>query len=331
MEGYEKIKSVGRGAHGTVYLCRRKSDDAKVIIKQIPVEEMSTEERQVAMNEVNVLRKFNNHPNIICYFDNFVEEKALMIVMEYAEGGTLSDYLERKAKQDIFLGEGEILRLFAQIVLALHCVHKKKILHRDLKTQNILLDKKGKIVKIGDFGISKILDSKISKAYSVIGTPCYLSPELCEGKPYNQKSDIWALGCVLYEMLTLKRAFEAPTLPAVVLKIMRGNFNPLPERCSDELRALIQSLLHLKPDKRPAVVELMAHPILVNALFDLQTDVGRVPCSQLPTRQAGIAGTIHYTLTNESNTKWAPKGSLAWGPYGVVSLQQQEEGAKVGH
>ncbi len=84
------------------------------------------------------------------------------------------------------------------------------------------------IVKIGDFGISKVLSSK-SKANTVVGTPCYISPELCEGKPYNQKSDIWALGCVLYELCTLQRAFDAPNLPALVLKIMRGTVAPLSE------------------------------------------------------------------------------------------------------
>jgi serine/threonine protein kinase len=86
-------------------------------------------------------------------------------------------------------------------------------------------------LQIGDFGISKILSSK-SKAYTVVGTPSYISPELCEGRPYNQKSDIWSLGCILYEMCALKRAFEAPTLPALVLKIMRGNFQPLPAHYS---------------------------------------------------------------------------------------------------
>lgn len=89
--------------------------------------------------------------------------------------------------------------------------------------------------QIGDFGISKILSSK-SKAYTVVGTPSYISPELCEGRPYNQKSDIWSLGCILYEMAALKRAFEAPTLPALVLKIMRGNYQPLPNRFSNKLR-----------------------------------------------------------------------------------------------
>lgn len=162
-------------------------------------------------------------------------------------GGTLADYIQKRCNS--LLDEDTILHFFVQILLALYHVHNKFILHRDLKTQNILLDKHQMIVKIGDFGISKILVSK-SKAYTVgwcpsslqlyisfyfyflvihlifffltfnmmqchlffwqvVGTPCYISPELCEGKPYNQKSDIWALGCVLYELASLKRAFEA--------------------------------------------------------------------------------------------------------------------------
>lgn len=168
-------------------------------------------------------------------------------------------------------------------------VHKENILHRDLKTQNILLNKKRKVVKIGDFGISKILSSK-SKANTVIGSPCYISPELCEGKPYNQKSDIWALGCVLYELATLKRAFEATNLPALVLKIIRGNFSPIPERYSLELRRLILSMLSLDPNKRPAIPQIMAQPIVINALFDLPTDVGRVPCTRIPRAFTGISG-----------------------------------------
>lgn len=105
--------------------------------------------------------------------------------------------------------------------MAIQHIHSRQILHRDLKTQNIFLDKNREIIKVGDFGISKILDSK-SKAVSVVGTPCYISPELCKGQPYNQKSDVWAVGCILYEMLTLKRAFHAENLPALVMKIMKG-------------------------------------------------------------------------------------------------------------
>uniref|UniRef100_A0A6Q2XR82 Serine/threonine-protein kinase Nek8 n=1 Tax=Esox lucius TaxID=8010 RepID=A0A6Q2XR82_ESOLU len=255
-----------------VHLCRRRGDGAFVILKEIPVEQMSRDERLAAQNECQVL-KLLNHPNIIEYYENFLEDKALMIAMEYAPGGTLADYIQKRCNS--LLDEDTILHFFVQILLALYHVHNKLILHRDLKTQNILLDKHQMIVKIGDFGISKILVSK-SKAYTVVGTPCYISPELCEGKPYNQKSDIWALGCVLYELASLKRAFEAANLPALVLKIMSGTFAPISDRYSPELRQLILNMLNLDPSKRPQLNEIMAHPVCIRPLLNLYTDIGNV-------------------------------------------------------
>ncbi|KAJ8306380.1 hypothetical protein KUTeg_016925 [Tegillarca granosa] len=225
-------------------ILRDHKDKKQVIIKQIPVEQMTKEERQAALNEVKVLSMLS-HPNIIQYYENFLEDKALMIFL-------------------------------AQMLLSIQHVHSKQILHRDLKTQNILLDRKREVVKIGDFGISKVLSSK-SKAYTVVGTPCYISPELCEGKPYNQKSDIWALGCVLYELASLKRAFEAANLPALILKIMRGTFAPISEIYSEDLRTLILSMLHLDPNRRPHINQIMAQPIVINALMNLHTDMGKLP------------------------------------------------------
>ncbi|XP_029417253.1 serine/threonine-protein kinase Nek8 isoform X5 [Nannospalax galili] len=272
MEKYERIRVVGRGAFGIVHLCLRKADQKLVIIKQIPVEQMTKEERQAAQNECQVL-KLLNHPNVIEYYENFLEDKALMIAMEYAPGGTLAEFIQKRCNS--LLEEETILHFFVQILLALHHVHTHLILHRDLKTQNILLDKHRMVVKIGDFGISKILSSK-SKAYTVVGTPCYISPELCEGKPYNQKSDIWALGCVLYELASLKRAFEAANLPALVLKIMSGTFAPISDRYSPELRQLVLSLLSLEPAQRPPLSHIMAQPLCIRALLNLHTDVGSV-------------------------------------------------------
>ncbi|XP_031429352.1 serine/threonine-protein kinase Nek8 isoform X1 [Clupea harengus] len=310
MEKYEKIKVVGRGAFGIVHLCRRRSDGALVILKEIPVEQMTRDERLAAQNECQVL-KLLNHPNIIEYYENFLEDKALMIAMEYAPGGTLADYIQKRCNS--LLDEDTILHFFVQILLALYHVHNKLILHRDLKTQNILLDKHQMIVKIGDFGISKILVSK-SKAYTVVGTPCYISPELCEGKPYNQKSDIWALGCVLYELASLKRAFEAANLPALVLKIMSGTFAPISDRYSPELRQLILNMLNLDPSKRPQLNEIMAHPICIRPLLNLHTDVGNVKMrrieKQLSTVQPGAhgrpGGRVAGTRTRDGLTGLGP-------------------------
>ena len=105
----------------------------------------------------------------------------------------------------------------------------------NVKTQNLLIDRHHSVIKISDFGISKVLSSK-SKAMSVVGTPCYISPEVCEHSPYNQKSDIWAVGCILYELMTLKRAFEARNLPALVTKIMRADYQPPSPKYSSQLR-----------------------------------------------------------------------------------------------
>nr|XP_014426941.1 serine/threonine-protein kinase Nek8-like [Pelodiscus sinensis] len=250
---------------------------------------MTKDERLAAQNECQVL-KLLNHPNIIEYYENFLEDKALMIAMEYAPGGTLAEFIHKRCNS--LLDEDTILHFFVQILLALHHVHTKQILHRDLKTQNILLDKHRMIVKIGDFGISKILSSK-SKAYTVVGTPCYISPELCEGKPYNQKSDIWALGCVLYELASLKRAFEAANLPALVLKIMSGTFAPISDRYSPDLRQLILSMLNLDPSKRPQLNEIMAQAICIRPLLNLYTDVGSVKMRKPEKPLAAVPAVSH--------------------------------------
>ncbi|KAF5916145.1 hypothetical protein HPG69_003220, partial [Diceros bicornis minor] len=315
MEKYERIRVVGRGAFGIVHLCLRKADQKLVIIKQIPVEQMTKEERQAAQNECQVL-KLLNHPNVIEYYENFLEDKALMIAMEYAPGGTLAEFIQKRCNS--LLEEETILHFFVQILLALHHVHTHLILHRDLKTQNILLDKHRMVVKIGDFGISKILSSK-SKAYTVVGTPCYISPELCEGKPYNQKSDIWALGCVLYELASLKRAFEAANLPALVLKIMSGTFAPISDRYSPELRQLVLSLLSLEPAHRPPLSHIMAQPLCIRALLNLHTDLGSIRMRR-PVQGMG-EGALGGSGVLEGGTGRAPSGS-------TVSLGQRDAQGK---
>lgn len=302
MEKYNKIKVIGKGAFGTVHLSLRHTDKKLLILKEISVEDMTKDERVSAFNEVQILKRLN-HPNIIKYYENFLDGKNLVIAMEYAQGGTLHQFLNM---QTASLKESTVVSLFIQIVVALHHIHSLNILHRDLKTQNILLDKKYKVIKLSDFGISKILDTK-TKAFSVVGTPCYISPELCVAKPYNQKSDIWALGCMLYELMTLKKAFEAQSLPALVMKIVQGQYNKdLPFVYNPALTTLLKTMLDLDPEKRPSADEILAESIIMNSLIDLYCSIGAVEVKSKKSPSSAVASglkggkTLHHTSSTMS-------------------------------
>ncbi len=151
--------------------------------------------------------------------------------------------------------EADILNIFSQMVSAIRYMHSKNVLHRDLKTANIFLTKE-EMVKIGDFGISKMLTTKAGGAHTVLGTPYYISPEMCEGKVYDEKSDIWALGCVVYEMACLQKTFEGSNLPALVNKIMRGQFAPIRGDYSPQFKQLVRDLLQKDPEFRPSASEV---------------------------------------------------------------------------
>ncbi|XP_054159711.1 serine/threonine-protein kinase Nek8-like [Oppia nitens] len=263
-DNYERIRFVGKGAFGTAVLYRKRSDDMLVVLKEINMNDLNATERQLAINEVKVLSILNN-PNIISYFDSFESNGNLYIEMEYADAGTLAELL---AQLNQPLHEYEILLIFRQIVCAINYLHQNNILHRDIKTANIFLNKEG-YIKVGDFGISKMLTTK-REAESVVGTPYYISPEICEGKNYNQKSDIWALGCVLYEMACLHKTFEGSNLPVLINKIVKGQFAPIRRNYSAKFRNLINELLHRDPNMRPTAQQVL--DTLVGQLNKLQLD-----------------------------------------------------------
>ena len=203
MENYDSVRKIGRGNYGTVYLARDKRNGKHYCLKQIQMETYSAEERANAQQEVEVLRTLD-HPGIVRYREHFLHGESLCVVMTYCEGGDLAAIIKRRAKKEDHFTEAEVLDWFVQLVMALHHVHSKKILHRDLKTQNIFITKN--LVKLGDFGIAKVMEGSMSAASTVIGTPYYMSPEVCQNQPYSYKSDVWALGCILYEMCALQQA-----------------------------------------------------------------------------------------------------------------------------
>jgi NIMA (never in mitosis gene a)-related kinase 1/4/5 len=147
-----------------------------------------------------------------------IESDTLHIIMEFCDGG---DLLKRiKAQGDVPFKEDQVVSWFVQIALALKHCHDRKILHRDLKAENVFLSCGGTMLKLGDFGVAKALDKTSALARSCIGTPYYLSPEICQNKPYNNKSDIWSLGVLLYEIATLRLPFEANSWAALIPKIL---------------------------------------------------------------------------------------------------------------
>uniref|UniRef100_A0AAX7W0A9 non-specific serine/threonine protein kinase n=1 Tax=Astatotilapia calliptera TaxID=8154 RepID=A0AAX7W0A9_ASTCA len=258
MDKYEKVKKIGEGSFGKAILVKSKDHGHQYVIKEIGISGMSSKERQESRKEVAVLANMS-HPNIVQYKESFEEGGCLYIVMDYCEGGDL--FKKINSQKGVLFSEAQILDWFVQICLALKHVHDRKILHRDIKSQNIFLTKDG-TVQLGDFGIARVLNSTVELARTCIGTPYYLSPEICENKPYNNKSDIWALGCVLYEMCTLKHAFEAGNMKNLVLKIIRGSYPPVSCHYSQELRSLLAQLFKRDPRERPSVNSILDKPFL---------------------------------------------------------------------
>ena len=228
---------------------------------------MKEDNKKQIYNEASIMKKLF-HPNIISFKDVFKDTKLdyFYIVMEYANDGDLSKKIKtqkQKTYGDKYFSEEKILQYFDQICRGLQYIHSKNIIHRDIKTQNIFLMKNGK-VKIGDFGISKALTNTKNNASTIIGTPYYFSPEIINGEPYNYKTDIWSLGVVLYEMCCLKLPFESNNIAQLSIKILRGKYDPIPNRYSKNMANLIKQMLNIDQKLRPSIFEVIQSPLLKN-------------------------------------------------------------------
>ncbi|XP_047286247.1 serine/threonine-protein kinase Nek5 isoform X5 [Homo sapiens] len=263
MDKYDVIKAIGQGAFGKAYLAKGKSDSKHCVIKEINFEKMPIQEKEASKKEVILLEKMK-HPNIVAFFNSFQENGRLFIVMEYCDGGDLMKRINRQ--RGVLFSEDQILGWFVQISLGLKHIHDRKILHRDIKAQNIFLSKNGMVAKLGDFGIARVLNNSMELARTCIGTPYYLSPEICQNKPYNNKTDIWSLGCVLYELCTLKHPFEGNNLQQLVLKICQAHFAPISPGFSRELHSLISQLFQVSPRDRPSINSILKRPFLENLI-----------------------------------------------------------------
>ncbi|XP_063808009.1 serine/threonine-protein kinase Nek5 isoform X2 [Pseudophryne corroboree] len=259
MDNYDIIRMIGEGAFGKAFLAKGKKDNIQCVIKEIKLSMMPRKEKEASYKEVTLLSKMK-HPNIVTFFASIEEKNNLYIVMEYCDCG---DLMNRIGKQrGVLFDEDQILSWFVQISLGLKHIHDRKVLHRDIKAQNIFLTSNGTLVKLGDFGIARMLNNTMELARTCVGTPYYLSPEICENRPYNNKTDVWSLGCVLYELCTLKHPFEGGNLRQLVLKICRGHYEPVSTRYSYDLRILISQLFKISTRDRPSINSILKKPFL---------------------------------------------------------------------
>mmetsp|Transcript_93008 Transcript_93008/g.165417 ORF Transcript_93008/g.165417 Transcript_93008/m.165417 type:complete len:653 (+) Transcript_93008:43-2001(+) len=285
--GLTELKKVGEGSFGKALLVRAE-DGQKLICKMVDVSKASRKELEESVKEGKLLAELR-HPYIVRYRDNFTESGWLCILMDYCEGGDLTAKITEAKKHRKPLSEDQVLRWFVQGILALKYIHDKHVLHRDLKPSNFFLSKSG-AMKMGDFGIAKVLACTIAVAKTQIGTPYYLSPELCQEKPYTFSSDIWAMGCILYELCALKVPFDAPNIPGLVQKIVKAPIPSVPATYSSFIKDLVVKMLDRNPDRRPSSDQILQMPrlqsIVKQMLDEAQEAAQAADDSQLSAVQA---------------------------------------------
>lgn len=260
--GYTGIRKIGEGSFGVAVLVQD-SDGAQSVCKSLKVGAAAYEDLVAAKKEARLLAHLR-HPNIVRYRTSFLDWGWFCIVMDYCDGGSLSARIERSARNGTPIPEDQIVSWVAQIVMALEYLHDKGILHRDLKPGNMFLSHND--IVVGDFGLSKVLDCTMACAKTLVGTPYYLSPEVIQDKPYFWPSDIWSVGCIIFELSALRVPFEGANLAALAQKICSGPLPEIPPRYSAALRELCLDLMTREPEDRPCASAILRRPfILENA------------------------------------------------------------------
>ena len=268
MENFQLGEKLGSGAFGSVYKVKRKEDSKIYAMKIVKISLLGTKERENALNEIRILYSLA-HPNIIGYKEAFYDEnsKTLNIVMEYADDGDLESKINYNKMNKLFFDESTIWKISIQILKGLKYLHDNNIIHRDLKSANIFLMKNG-LIKIGDLNVSKL--SKIGSANTHTGTPYYSSPEIWIDKPYNNKTDIWSVGCIIYEMCNLNPPFRGTSLINLYNNIQKGEYKNIHSFYSKDLKFVISQMIIVEPNKRISCDKLLELNVIQSKMKDLE-------------------------------------------------------------
>ncbi|XP_055845575.1 uncharacterized protein LOC129911726 [Episyrphus balteatus] len=276
LQDYEVISVIGSGAFGTCFKVRDKDSGEIYAWKGMDYDELSETKKESLISEINVLRQLK-HPNIVQYHHHIVnhETKSIFIVMECCEGGDLSQLIDKCRKEKLRFEEKYIWRILFQICKALQVCHNKikegTILHRDIKPANIFLDTEGN-AKLGDFGLARVLRRNESFAETFVGTPYYMSPEIVKGSKYDRKSDVWAVGCLIYEMCSLRPPFKGRKFEQLSKNISGGKYNCIPSCYSSDMQEIISFMLEVENDSSPSIDIITRHPVLIRNIVDIPNE-----------------------------------------------------------
>ena len=272
MDGFEILSKLGDGSYSVVYKVRRKIDDKIYALKKVKLQNLSEKEKENSLNEVRILASVRS-TFVISYKEAFIDEndKSLCIIMEYADKGDLYQKIVQFKKLKYLIDEVDVWRIFIQMTKGLKALHDLKILHRDLKSANIFLFSDGS-AKIGDLNVSKVAHKGLG--YTQTGTPYYASPEVWNDKPYDSKSDIWSLGCVVYEMLALHPPFRAENMEGLYNKVIKGQYEKICDKYSKDISDILKLLFKVDPKERPSCGEILKNPLVKKRLEFFRAQAG---------------------------------------------------------
>ncbi|XP_068092283.1 serine/threonine-protein kinase Nek10 isoform X2 [Hyperolius riggenbachi] len=263
---YAILDHLGSGAFGSVYKVRKRSGQNLLALKEInlhnPAFGKDKRDRESSaeniVSELTIIREQLCHPNIVRYYRTFLENDKLYIVMELIEGASLGEHFKSLKEKKQQFTEERLWHIFIQLCLALRYLHKEKlIVHRDLSPNNIMLGERDKVT-VTDFGLAKQKQEN-SKLTSIVGTILYSCPEVVKSEPYGEKADVWAVGCILYQMAMLNPPFHSTNMLSLATKIVEAMYVPVPEDMySEKVSNIIKSCLTSDADRRPDIVEVCA-------------------------------------------------------------------------